>query len=86
QLLAAAPASFHPRLTPLRAWLEAHIEAAACDAQGHLLETCPIQHDSDDLESCCHALMREFHESRAYPTSTIELRFRYKSLTHPVAA
>ena len=78
QLLAAAPSTLQPRLTPLRVWLETRIEAAACDAEGHLLETLPIDLGADDLESCCRRLMREVTENRAYATPHITLGFRYR--------
>jgi hypothetical protein len=78
ELLAAAPSSVQPRLTPLRAWLEARIEAAATDAEGKLLETLPVTLDAEDLESCCRRLMREMTENRVYPTPLINLGFRYK--------
>ncbi len=78
QLLAAASRDVQPRLTPLRTWLENHIEAAACDADGRLLEVIPVRLDADDLETCCRAIMREMHEDRAYDTPSIRLDFRYK--------
>lgn len=83
-LLAAAPSALQPRLTPLRAWLEARIEAAATDAEGRLLETLSVDLDTDDLESCCRRMMREMTENRAYPTPHITLGFRYKPA--PLAA
>ena len=79
ELLAAAPSSVQPRLTPLRAWLEARIEAAATDAEGRLLETLPVDLDTDDLETCCRRIMREMTENRAYATPHINLGFRYKA-------
>lgn len=79
QLLAAASRDVQPRLTPLRAWLEKHIEAEACDADGQLLEVLPVRLDADDLETCCRGIMREMHEDRAYDTPSILLGFRYKS-------
>jgi hypothetical protein len=79
QLLAAASRDVQPRLTPLRAWLENHIEAAASDADGRLLEVIPVRLDADDLETCCRGIMREMHEDRAYDTPSIRLDFRYKS-------
>lgn len=83
-LLAAAPSAVQPRLTPLRAWLEARIEAAATDAEGRLLEAIPVSLDAEDLESCCRRLMREMTENRAYATPHINLGFRYKPA--PLAA
>lgn len=77
-LLAAAPSAVQPRLTPLRAWLEARIEAEATDAEGRLLETMPVTLDTEDLESCCRRLMREMTENRAHATPHINLGFRYK--------
>lgn len=85
QLLAVASSEVQPRLTPLRAWLESHIEAAACDAEGRLLEVLPVRLDADDLETCCHALMREMHEDRAYETPSITLGFRYKPTVSPAS-
>lgn len=78
ELLAAAPSSVQPQLTPLRAWLEFRIEAAATDADGQLLETLPVTLDAQDLETCCRRLMREVTEDRAYDTPHINLGFRYK--------
>lgn len=83
-LLAAAPSAAQPRLTPLRAWLEARIEAAATDAEGRFLEAIPVTLDAEDLESCCRRLMREMTEDRAYATPHINLGFRYKPV--PLAA
>lgn len=77
-LLASAPNRAQARLTPLRAWLEARIEAAATDSEGRLLETLPITLDADDLETCCRRLMREMTENRAYSTPLINMGFRYK--------
>ncbi len=76
-LLAAAPRAEQPRLTPLRAWLEARIEAAATDGEGRLLETLPVHLDTEDLESCCRRLMREVTEDRAHAAPHIRLGFRF---------
>lgn len=77
-LIAAAPRAEQARLTPLRAWLEARIEAAATDGEGRLLETLPVSLDGEDLEACCRRLMREVTEDRAHPVPHIQLGFRYK--------
>ena len=84
-LLAAAPASVQPSLTPLRAWLEARIEAAATDAEGRFLEALPVDLDAEDLETCCRRLMREMTENRSYQSPHINLGFRYKKAA-PLAA
>lgn len=86
QLLAAASRDVQPRLTPLRAWLENHIEAEACDADGRLLEVVPVRLDADDLETCCRGIMREMHEDRAYDTPNIQMSFRYKTLARELVA
>jgi hypothetical protein len=78
-LLAAAPRAEQARLTPLRAWLEARIEAAATDGEGRLLEIFPVRLDTEDLETCCRRLMREVTEDRAHAAPHIQLGFRYKA-------
>jgi hypothetical protein len=78
QLLASAPASARPRLTPLRTWLEARIEAAAHDDSGRLLDTFPVNLDDDDLESCCRRLMRLVAEDRTHASPAIRLGFRHR--------
>lgn len=87
QLLAASPAADQARLTPLRAWLETHIEAAASDADGRLLETLPVDlAASPDLETCCRSLMDEMLQNRAYDTPRLTLAFRYKATRSVLAA
>jgi hypothetical protein len=76
-----------PRLTPLRVWLEAHIEAAANDAEGRLLETLPVDlAAAPDLETCCRYLMDELRQNRAYATPHLALSFRYKTARRQLAA
>lgn len=82
QLLASASSAARPRLTPLRAWLEARIEAAAHDDDGRLLETLPVRLEEDeDLESCCRRIMREVAEDRAHGAPSIHLGFRHRAAT-----
>lgn len=68
------------KLCPLRDWLETHIEIVASDETAQPLEALPLQlSDAGDLEAFCRRTMAEFHENRAYPSSSIQLAFRYKS-------
>ena len=86
QLLAVDSRDVQTRITQLRVWLENHIEAEACDADGHLLEVLPVRLDADDLETCCRGIMREMHEDRAYDTPNIQMSFRYKTLARELVA
>ncbi len=80
QLLAAAPSSALPKLTPLRLWLESRIEAAAHDEAGRLLEVLPVSlAEDEDLESCCRRIMREVHADRVFATTALHLGFRHRA-------
>lgn len=71
--------------TPLRLWLEQHMEVVACDpAQGEL-ERLPLQLDTEDIMGYCQQVMQDIRHDRSYAGhSAIELTFQFKSL--PVAS
>lgn len=81
QLLAAASNQVEPRLTPLRRWLEQHIEIAACaEGSAEALEHFPLDlGTSHTLEECCQRSMATVILDRTYagsPNLALEFRFR----------
>jgi hypothetical protein len=79
KLLASAHPHIKPVATPLREWLEAHLEVVARDSNLRELERVPIQLETDEMEAYCHRIMNEFRYDRAYQDAPmIELSFRFK--------
>jgi len=70
-------------LTPLRHWLERHLEVEV-SAAGRQLETLPVRLDGvASLESFCHRAIETIRHDRSFGDSRIELQLRYK---RPLAA
>tara|TARA_R100000027_G_scaffold67731_2_gene68266 strand:+ start:12701 stop:13084 length:384 start_codon:yes stop_codon:yes gene_type:complete len=65
-------------LLRLRELLEKHLEVVAFDGDEQELERLPVFLDAEELESYCVRIMTEFRENRAYRSSQIDLRFRFK--------
>ena len=68
--------------TPLRQWLEQHLEVVAHGSSQSELERLPIQlpsEGSDGLEVFCRQIMANFREDRTYQDlAKIELSFQFK--------
>jgi hypothetical protein len=68
--------------TPLRMWLEQHLEVVACAPSRSELERLPIQLppvQADGIEGFCRQIMSNFREDRTYQDlPKIELSFRFK--------
>jgi hypothetical protein len=68
--------------SPLRQWLEQHLEVVACGPSQSELERLPIQlppEHSDGIEAFCRQIMTAFREDRSYQNlPEIELSFQFK--------
>ncbi|NBB79759.1 MAG: hypothetical protein GVY36_09980 [Verrucomicrobia bacterium] len=79
KLLAGTRADIKPIATPLRQWLEAHLEVVARDPNLQELERIPIRLETDGIEAYCQQVMEEFRYDRGYQDiPTIELSFQFK--------
>jgi hypothetical protein len=78
-LLAGARPESRPAATPLRQWLEQHLEVVARDPNRHELERLPIDLETDGMEDYCRRIMDTFRFDRGYADlPTIELSFEFK--------
>ncbi len=66
-------------LTPLRTWLETHLEVVARDHEEQELERVPLSLHSASLDDFCQEMLREFRENRCYAHPSIELSLAFKS-------
>lgn len=79
QLFEAAGSELQPRLAPLQAFLEKHMEIAVRN-EGVELESLPLILGKDeDLESFCLRSIQHVRMDRAYQNGRLELAFRYKA-------
>ncbi|NBD38041.1 MAG: hypothetical protein GVY10_05685 [Verrucomicrobia bacterium] len=67
-------------ITPLRQWMESHLEIVARDHEEQELERVPLILESESLEDFCSGMMREFRENRCYPQPAIELSLAFKTV------
>ena len=81
KIYAASPDRHRSAISPLRRWLETHLEIVAHDENRTELERIPVSLDGEDLEGYCHRIMSEFHLDRAYRAANIELGFRFRTDT-----
>ncbi len=80
RLFEAAGAEMQPRLAPLKAWLEKHVEIAVKN-EGEELETLPFSlAEDEDLESFCLRSIDYIRMDRGYKSSRVQLAFRYKAV------
>lgn len=70
------------RVTPLRQWLEAHLELVARVPGVGELERIPLRLESEDLEGFCVGMMNRIREERSYPYSMIELCVGFRDPLH----
>jgi hypothetical protein len=76
--LFAAAGNSRSELTPLRNWIEQHLEISV-RAEGRDLEALPIKlRQEDDLEAFCLRSIRKIRMDRSYRAKRLELAFRYK--------
>jgi len=82
RLLEQAPDQATPKLTPLRRWLEGHVEIVAVDGQqqDRELEVFPLELDgAKNLEACCQGTIRTVLHDRAFTeTHRIAMQFRFR--------
>lgn len=79
RLFEAAGTEMQPRLAPLQAWLEKHVEIAV-RSDGEELETLPFTvKDDKDLEGFCLRSIDQVRMDRGYDASRLQLAFRYKA-------
>lgn len=82
KLLAGARPHVKPVATPLRQWLESHLEVVARDANARELERIPVRletGESDGIEAYCESVMNCFRYDRGYQDlPMIELSFRFR--------
>ena len=78
-----APARKRRPLAGPRAWVERTPEIVARDHSLSELERLPVRIETDDLESFCEEVMREFQENRAYEGDWIELSVAFKEDAAP---
>lgn len=82
KLLAGARPDIKPVATPLRQWLEAHLEVVARAPNLQELERIPIRLETDGIEAYCQQIMEEFRYDRVYQDlPMIELSFQFKELS-----
>ena len=79
RLFEAAGTELLPRLEPLKAWLESHVEIAV-RSEGKDLEVLPVVlGNDDDLERFCLRSIRHVRMDRSYRQKRLQLAFRYKA-------
>ncbi|WP_193211801.1 hypothetical protein [Luteolibacter marinus] len=79
-LFAAAKQDTRPKLAPLQAWLEEHLEISV-HADGRELETLPVElHAIEDLDSFCMRSIKKVRMDRSFAARRLDLAFRYKGL------
>lgn len=82
RLLENASDQATPKLTPLRRWLEEHVEIVAVDGkqQNRELEVFPLDlNGADNLEACCQGTIRTVLHDRAFTdTHQIAMQFRFR--------
>ncbi len=80
QLLATEGAQRNPPLlTPLRQWLEAHIEIVAQDDDARELDRCPLAIGEEaSLEDFARRLINCYFEDRVCKTDRVQLNFVYR--------
>ncbi len=83
RLLENAPEKATAQLTPLRRWLEEHVEIVALDGQhdDRELEVFPLElGGADNLEACCRGTIRTVLHDRAFTaTDRIAMQFRFRN-------
>ena len=80
RLFEAAGSEMQPKLAPLQAWLEKHVEIAV-RSEDKELETLPFAlGKNDDLESFCLRSIEQIRMDRGYESSRLQLAFRYKAI------
>lgn len=68
-----------PRLTPLRRWIERHIEVVAQDDKARELERAPLAiGEGENLESFARRLMNQYFEDRGHLGGKVHLNFAYR--------
>lgn len=78
RLFTAAGADSLPKLTPLRDFLERHLEIAV-RADGSELETLPVKlRQGEDLEDFCLRSMKQVRLDRTFQAKRVDLAFRFK--------
>ena len=79
KLLGGSPSNAQRATTPLRLWLEKHLEVVARDPNQRELERIPVNLQTTSIESYCDQVMRVFREDRVYhDIPTIRLSFQFK--------
>jgi hypothetical protein len=79
RLFTAAGSDSLPQLTPLRDFLERHLEIAV-RADGSELETLPVKlRQAEDLEDFCLRSMKQVRLDRTFQAKRVDLAFRFKA-------
>ena len=83
RLLENAPDRATAKLTPLRRWLEQHVEIVAVDSQccGRELEVFPLELGTfENLEDCCRQSISTVLNDRDFTAAeNIAMRFRFRA-------
>lgn len=80
RLFGAAGSEDRPRLGPLIAWMQEHLEISV-SGDGRSLEVLPLVLKPDeDLESFCFRAIESVRMDRSYAAKQLRLAFRYKQL------
>ncbi len=66
------------RVTPLRQWLETHLELVASAPEAGELERLPVRLESSELKGFCESVMQRLREDRDYPYCRIELAVGFR--------
>ena len=79
KLLGGSQGSTQQATTPLRLWLEKHLEVVARDPNQRELQRIPVDLQSDSIGGYCDQVMRAFHENHVYHNiPAIKLSFQFK--------
>lgn len=84
KLLSYSQNTSHDTITPLRKWLEQHLEVVAIDHDDGLkeLERMPLHLNADRMESYCQQVITSFREDRSYQhLADIELSLQFRRET-----
>ena len=79
KLLAYSRPEAKPATTPLRQWLEQHLEVVAHDPEQQVLERLPVKLGTDDMEDYCQGIINKMRYDRGYQSLlSIDLSFAFK--------
>jgi hypothetical protein len=64
--------------TPLRRWLEQHLEVVAHTPDQKVVKRLPVSLSTDDIKDYCHQLINEIHKKQGAPSLlSMQLSFKF---------